>query len=114
MSEYSEDALVEQVAIDVFKKDLHYEHLNCYEEEFPQTLGRETKSEVVLVNRLSKAIDKLNPGLSDETKKEVISSLLQDRSRLSFVRPIRKSTTSSKKVSRSRPRMQREITSIAP
>ena len=85
MSEYSEDALVEQSAIDVFKKDLHYEHLDCYEEKFPETLGRETRSEVVLVNRLSKAIDKLNPGLLDEAKKEVISQLLQDMSRFSLV-----------------------------
>lgn len=82
MSEYSEDELVEQTAIGVFVRDLKYSHLNCYEEEFPKTLGRETKSEVILVSRLSEAITKLNPGLSEEAKKDAISQLLQDRGRL--------------------------------
>ena len=86
MSEYTEDALVEQAAISVFKTDLHYEYLNCYEEKFPQTLGRETKSDVVLIDRLSKAIERLNEGLSEEAKQEAISVLLQDRSRLSLVK----------------------------
>lgn len=86
MSEYSEDALVEQSAIDVFTGDLGFEHLNCYEEQFPQTLGRETKSEVVIVRKLSAAIDKLNGGLPEEAKKEAIAQLLQDRSRLSLVK----------------------------
>ena len=86
MSGYSEDALVEQSAINVFKDDLLFEHLNCYEEKFPQTLGRETKSDVVLVHRLSRTLDKLNEGISEEDKRKVISELLQDRSRLSFVK----------------------------
>ena len=86
MSEYSEDELVEQSAIDVFTKDLRYEHLNCYEEKFPETLGRETKSNVVLVNRLTAAIEKLNDNLSEDAKKEAVAQLLQDRSRLSLVK----------------------------
>jgi len=86
MNEYSEDALVEQSAIDVFIKDLGIEHLNCYEEKFPETLGRETKADVVIVKKLLNAIDKFNPSLPEEAKKEVISQLLQDRSRLSLVR----------------------------
>jgi type I restriction enzyme R subunit len=86
MNEYSEDALIEQSAIDVFVKDLNVEHLNCYEEMFPETLGRETKSEVVIVNRLSKAIDELNEDLPEEAKKDAISQLLQDRSRLSLAK----------------------------
>lgn len=86
MTEYSEDALVEQSAIDVFTKDLKYEHLNCYEEKFPQTLGRETKSEVILINKLSEAIDKLNDKVTEEAKKDAIAELLRDRSRLSLVK----------------------------
>ncbi len=85
MSEYSEDALVEQTAIASFT-DLQYEHLDCYEEKFPETLGRETRSEVVLVGKLSKAIDRLNDGLLEDAKKEAISVLLRDRSRLSLVK----------------------------
>ncbi len=86
MTDYSEDALVERSAIKVFTEDLNYEHLNCYEEKFPQTLGRETKSEVVLINKLSTAIDKLNENLSEEAKKEAIAELLRDRSRFSLVK----------------------------
>jgi type I restriction enzyme R subunit len=86
MSEYSEDALVEQSAIDVFVKDLKIEHLNCYEEKFPETLGRDAKSDVVIVKKLSAAIEKLNPGLSEDAKKDAIAQLLQDRSRLSMVK----------------------------
>jgi type I restriction enzyme R subunit len=82
MSEYSEDELVEQSAISVFVKDLKYTHLNCYEEEFPKTIGRETKAEVVLVSRLTEAIKKLNSGLPDGAIKDAISQLLQNRSRL--------------------------------
>lgn len=85
MTEYSEDALVERSAINVFTKDLKIEHLNCYEERFPETLGRGTKAEVVLIKRLSAAIDKLNHGLPEDAKKDAIEQLLQDRSRLSLV-----------------------------
>jgi len=86
MTEYSEDELIEQSAIGVFKRDLKYEHLNCYEEKFPDTLGRELKSDVVLVNRLLAAMEKLNDNLSEDAKKEAIAQLLQDRSRLSLVK----------------------------
>ena len=86
MTDYSEDALVEQSAVKIFTEDLNYEHLNCYEEKFPQTLGRETKSEVVLIKRLSKAIDELNENLSEDAKKEATAELLRDRSRLSLVK----------------------------
>jgi len=84
LKEYSEDILVEQAAIEVLKKELGYSHLDCFEEQFPQTLGRETSSEVVLVKRLSAAIDKFNKGLSVDAKKDAISKILQDRSRLSI------------------------------
>jgi type I restriction enzyme R subunit len=85
MSEYSEDILVEKSAIDVFRNNLKMEHLNCYEEKFPQTLGRETKSDVVLVNRLIAALDRLNEGLLEEERNKVLDELLQNRSTLSLV-----------------------------
>jgi type I restriction enzyme R subunit len=80
MTDYSEDALVEQSAIKIFTEKLNYDHLNCYEEKFPKTLGRETKSEVVIIRKLSTAIDKLNENLPDEAKKEAITELLDRRS----------------------------------
>ena len=86
MSDYSEDKLVEQTAVEVFKKQLGYSHLNCYYEKFPETLGRETKSEVILIKRLSDAIDRINDDVTQEEKQEVIDELTKDRSRLSLVK----------------------------
>lgn len=84
MTEYSEDQLVEQEAIKVFKDSLKIDSLNLYEEKFPQTLGRETKSEVVIVSKLLSALEKLNTDLSEDAKKEVVAQVLQDRTRLSM------------------------------
>jgi len=86
MSEYSEDKLVEQTAVEIFETILKYSHLNCYYEKFPETLGRETKSEVILVKRLSAAIDTINGPISEEEKKQVMEEILKDRSRLSLVK----------------------------
>jgi len=46
---HSEDNLIEQPAIDLFKS-LGYTHENCYHEAFGETgtLGRETSTDVVL------------------------------------------------------------------
>lgn len=86
MSEYSEDALIEQSATNIFVNDLGIEHLNCYEEKYPETLGRETKSEVVILKKLYAAIKNLNYGISEESINEVISIILEDRSRLTLVK----------------------------
>lgn len=87
--EYSEDELVEQSAIDVFMKELKYNDFqNCMDEwkTGKSILGRETKSDVILISRLKEAIDKLNPGLPEEAKQHAINELLSDRSRLSLVK----------------------------
>ncbi len=86
MSDYTEDKLVEQTAVEVFKEQLKYSHQNCYYEKFPKTLGRETNSEVILINRLSNAIDKINENITKEEKQQVIDEILKDRSRLSLVK----------------------------
>ncbi len=75
---YSEDSLVEQPAIQLFK-ELGWEVANCYNEHFGSTLtlpsptgrgeislGRETAAEVVLVSRLRPALERLNPDLPAE------------------------------------------------
>jgi len=87
-AEYTEDKLVEQNAIDLFKKDLGYDYAFCFNEFEGEAspLGRKTKSEVVLVERLQKAIDKLNPELSEDAKKQAIEEIIKDRSRLSLVK----------------------------
>lgn len=70
-SDYSEDSLVEKSAILEFKK-LGYIYLNCFHEKIgldgKGTLGRKTKSEVLLVRKLSEAIKKLNPDTAGKLK----------------------------------------------
>ncbi|MBI3740726.1 MAG: type I restriction endonuclease subunit R [Chloroflexi bacterium] len=79
-NDYSEDALVEKPAIDLFKQ-LRWETANCYDETFPNSfLGRETSAAVVLVSRLRPALQKLNPGLSSDAINTAIEELTRDRS----------------------------------
>lgn len=78
---YSEDQLVEQPAIGLFA-DLGWQTLSAMEETFGAsgTLGRETKSEVVLAARLRAALCKLNPTLPAEAISAAIDELARDRS----------------------------------
>ena len=89
VSDYSEDSLVEKSAILEFEK-LDYTHLNCFHEKFglegKGTLGRKTKSEVLLVRKLREAIKKLNPDICAEAEELAIGELAKDRSRLSPVK----------------------------
>jgi hypothetical protein len=48
------------------------------------TLGRETKGEVVLVDRLRAALGKLNPALPSEAIQSAIDELTRDRSAMSL------------------------------
>jgi type I restriction enzyme R subunit len=78
---YSEDQLVEQPAIALFGA-LGWQTLSALEETFGPggTLGRDTKGEVVLVQRLRAALGALNPGLPDEAIQAAIDELSRDRS----------------------------------
>jgi hypothetical protein len=84
--DFSEDALIEQPAIELFG-DLQWETADCFH-EFEQSggspLGRETASEVVLVRRLRAALEKLNPTLPAEAITQAIEEITQDRSRMSL------------------------------
>jgi len=64
---FSEDSLIEQPAIELFKS-LSYDHQNCYHETFGKsgTLGRETLSDVVLIPRLKQSLIAHNPSVSFE------------------------------------------------
>lgn len=59
---WTEDQLVEQPAINLFAQ-LGWKTVSAMEETFGPggTLGRETKGEVVLPDRLRAALTKLNP-----------------------------------------------------
>lgn len=83
---YSEDSLVEQPAIELFK-ELGWEATNCYHETFGANgfLGRETAAEVVLTSHLRPGLAKLNPDLPPEAIESAIERLTRDRSALSPV-----------------------------
>ena len=82
---YTEDQLVEQPAIGLFAS-LGWQTISALEETFGTagTLGRETKSEVVLVERLRIVLTKLNPGLPPEAIQTAIDELARDRSAMSL------------------------------
>jgi type I restriction enzyme, R subunit len=84
MHDYSEDILVEQPTIDLFAA-LGYQTANTFHEKLGKngTLGRETDAEVVLVRRLSAALQRLNPDLPNEAIELAIEELTRDRSVLS-------------------------------
>lgn len=87
--DYSEGTLVEESAIREFEK-LGYTFLNCFNEKIrldgKGTLGRKTKSEVLLFRKLREAIKKLNPDICPEAEDSAIRELAKDRSRLSPVK----------------------------
>jgi type I restriction enzyme R subunit len=84
---YNEDILIEQPAIELFQS-FDWDFVNCFEEfDLPSgsTLGRETKSDVVLVSRLRPVLQKLNPEASKEDIERAIEELTKDRSSLSLI-----------------------------
>lgn len=78
---FSEDNLIEQPAIELFKF-LGYAYQDCYNETFgeAETLGRETSTDVVLKPRLKQALIDLNPSLPSEAIEQAIEELTRDRS----------------------------------
>jgi len=82
---YTEDQLVEQPAIGLFSA-LGWQTVSALEETFGSggTLGRETKSEVVLAGRLRVALTNLNGGLPPEAIQSAIDELARDRSAMSL------------------------------
>jgi type I restriction enzyme R subunit len=82
---YSEDQLVEQPAIGLFAT-LGWQTVSALEETLGAggTLGRETKGEVVLTDRLRAALTRLNPGLPSEAIQTTIDELTRDRSAMSL------------------------------
>ena len=86
---YTEDALVEQPAIQLFS-ELNWETLTCWDEVFgsitdeslpssPLFFGRETRNDVVLFARLKAALLKLNPQVNPLIIQEAIDEIARDR-----------------------------------
>src|SRR5579884_1688845 len=84
---YSEDAAVEQPAIELFR-ELGWEHVNAYREKFgvDGDLGRESKAEVFLTRSLRRALERLNPGVPAEGIDQAVAEITRDRSALHYAR----------------------------
>jgi type I restriction enzyme R subunit len=82
---YTEDHLVEHPAIELLAQ-LGWATISAKEEVLGPsgTLGRENKSEVVLVPRLRIALERLNPTLPAEAISFAIDKLARDRSAMSL------------------------------
>ena len=82
---YTEDSLVEQPAIGLFAV-LGWQTVSAMEETFGagSMLGRETKGEVVLIERLHAALCKFNPALPPEAISSAVDELTRDRSAMSL------------------------------
>jgi len=80
----SEEAL-ELETIALFQQ-LGYTTANCYNEWISgtSTLGRETRSDVVLISKLRPALEKLNPHLPNQAVNLAIEELTRDRSALTL------------------------------
>jgi type I restriction enzyme R subunit len=80
------EAALENAALEKFR-ELGWETLDTYQEfelAGGSTLGRESKSDVLLRNRLSSALSSLNPNLPPEAIGNAIEDLSRDRSRMSL------------------------------
>lgn len=92
---YTEDALVEQPAIQLFS-ELNWETATCWDEVFgsvtdeslqtkPLFFGRETRNDVVLFARLKSALLKLNPQINPLVIQEAIDEIARDRSAMTYI-----------------------------
>jgi type I restriction enzyme, R subunit len=66
---YSEDQLIEQTCIDIFKNQLDWEIANVYQGETfgsSGTIGRDSEADVLLKSRFYSAIQELNPDLPQQ------------------------------------------------
>ena len=83
----SEDAAIEQPTIALFG-ELDWETRNLLNERvsLDPDLGRTSHEDVVLVNRLRAALEKLNPGVAPLAIEQAIDEITSDRGRMSLAR----------------------------
>jgi type I restriction enzyme R subunit len=79
--DYSEDALIEQPAIELLHR-LGWQPANLYKETFGAsgTEGRKTNREVILPRRLLSKLKELNPNLPEDAYEQAAEELTRDRS----------------------------------
>tara|TARA_R110000822_G_scaffold60287_2_gene150153 strand:- start:7679 stop:10858 length:3180 start_codon:yes stop_codon:yes gene_type:complete len=83
---YTEDALVEKPAINLYS-EIGWQTLDCYSETFGEDslLGRDNRSEVVLIRELREALIQINPGCTANEINLAIDELNRDRSAMSSI-----------------------------
>jgi type I restriction enzyme R subunit len=81
---YTEDQLVEQPAIRLFQ-ELGWDAVNAYNETLGPTgtLGRDNKSDVFLIRRLSAAIARLNPAMPSDAVDQAVTEITRPRPAMS-------------------------------
>ena len=84
---YTEDALVEQPAIELFRDTLGWESADLFRETFGEdgTEGRRSEREVVLVKRLRVALRRLNPDVPEAGLEQAVEQLTEERGLMSAV-----------------------------
>ena len=84
---YSEDELVEQPAIALFEQ-LGWDHIDAYHETLgPEgTLGRDNRSEVFLTQRLTDAVERLNPGMHRAAVEAAVNEVAKPRTAMQYAR----------------------------
>lgn len=84
---YTEDQLVEQPAIELFK-EIGWDAIDAYHETLGPngTLGRDNKSEVFLVRYLRPALERLNPDAPAEAIEQAITELTRPRTAMHYAR----------------------------
>lgn len=86
MNEFSEDNLIEQTAVKIFGQLWGAQNfINAYSDEGDALLGRDNQGQVVLVNRLKPALERLNPEAPSEAISQALEMLTRDRSAMSLV-----------------------------
>ena len=91
MNPFNEDNLIEQPVIRLFAElwknaDDAVDFVNGYTDEGDALLGREHQGQVVLISRLRKALENLNPDISSDGIDEAVDIITKDRSSLSPAR----------------------------
>jgi type I restriction enzyme R subunit len=85
-NDYSENTLVEKPTLSLFE-ELGWKTANCFHEFYHSAgspLGRQAKTEVVLVSRLRSMLEQLNPQLPPEAFEQAVQELTRDRSSMSL------------------------------
>jgi len=84
MSEYSEDDLIEQPAINLFAS-IGWQTVDCFSENFGDdgTLGRDNRSDVILVRELGEALTQINPDCTANEINLAVEEIIRDRSAMS-------------------------------